>query len=141
MNGGFFSGVDYYVSSRTLARGIVLRREIRRRRFLIFGFTQPLTFLSIAVDFPLVLLDLLLVLLILRLFLTLHVISNERAGTQTQGPTDSSASPGTPHGCANNAPGRGAAKNANARSLFPGRHGTAGTSGEHTNGKTQREYL
>ena len=141
MNGGFFSGVDYYVSSRTLARGIVLRREIRRHRFLIFGLTQPLTFLSIAFDFALVLLDLLLVLLILRLFLTLHVISNERAGTQTQGPADSSASPGMPHGCANNAPRRRAAKGANARSFFPGRHRTAGTSGEHTNGKTQREYL
>jgi hypothetical protein len=100
-----------------VAGKLVLQREIRRHRFLIFGLTQPLIFLSIAFDFALVLLNLLLVLLILRLFLTLHVISNERSGTQTQGPADSSASPGMAHGCANNTPRCGAAKGANARSF------------------------
>ena len=111
------------------------------RTDLIFGLTQPLTFLTIAFDFPLVLLDLLLILLVLRLFLTLHVISNERAGTQTQSPADSSASSGMPYGRANDAAGGRAADSANARSFFSRGHGSAGTSGKHDNGKNQREYL
>jgi hypothetical protein len=107
---------------------------------LIFGLTAALNLLVVAIDGALILLELLLIGLILLLFLTLHVIADERASAKSEGAADGGAGSGMTHGCTDDAAGGRAANCTNPSALFPGRHRSAGTSGKHHSREDDRSY-
>jgi hypothetical protein len=87
---------------------------------LVFDLLGALNLLVVAIDGALILLDLLLIALVLLLFLTLHVIADERPGAESEGATDCRASAWVTNGCADNASRSSPAERAYAGSLFTG---------------------
>ena len=90
---------------------------------------RSLNFLTIALDHALVLLELLLIGLVLRGFLTLHVIANQRARRQSRAAADGRAHAGTTEGAADQAACGRTADRADAGAFFPRGHRSAGASG------------
>jgi hypothetical protein len=97
---------------------------------LILLLAQLLRFLAIPFNDALVLLYLLLISLILGLLLTLHVISDERAGAQAQRSPDRCAGSRVTYGRSNNATRGGTPQRADARSLLPRGQGSAWAAGK-----------
>jgi hypothetical protein len=112
-----------------------------RIRTLVFSLSRPLNLLTVTIDGALILLDLLLIGLVLLLFLALHVISDERAGAESNRSADCRSSSRVTHGCANDAARRGSSHGSDSRAFFPGRHGTAGTGRENRRGENERRRL
>jgi len=78
---------------------------------------ESLDFSSLAVYLPLLLTDSLLLLVLLHL-LPLKLIANQSARSQAEQTTDRRAGPGVSHGATDDTAGSGAAKCADAGSLF-----------------------
>jgi hypothetical protein len=85
-----------------------------------------LDLVTTAFDDPLVLLDLLLVVLILSFFLSLHVISDERARSEANSATNGGAQSRTAGGGTDKPTRGGASDCADAGAFFPRGQGAAG---------------
>jgi hypothetical protein len=85
-----------------------------------------LNFWAIAIDDALVLLDLLLVALILGMFLSLHVVTDQSACSQACARADCRACSGTPERRADQSARRCATERAYARAFFSRRYRSAG---------------
>jgi hypothetical protein len=99
-----------------------------------------LNLVTVAFDDPLVLLDLLLIVLILRFVLSLHVISDERARTEPDSATNRGAQSRTTGGGADEPAGGGASNCADPRAFFPWGQGTAGAAHSSERSKAQRNH-
>jgi hypothetical protein len=88
-----------------------------------------LEILPVAIDLRLVPIDLLL-LLVLRIFMSLQLVADQRTSAQTEGTADKSTGCRMVYRCANNAAGGSAAESADTRALLSGTERAAGTSGQ-----------
>jgi len=84
----------------------------------LFG---ALNLLAVTIDGSLILLDLLLIGLILLLFLTLHIVTDQCAGAESKRAADGCTGAGRAHGRADDSACCRAAERANPSSLFPSR--------------------
>jgi hypothetical protein len=91
-------------------------------------------------DDPLILLNLLLVVLILGFFLSLHVISDERSRPESDSSPNCGAQSRTAR-CGTDEPaGGGASDGADPSAFFPCGQGTAGTAHSSERGKAHRNH-
>jgi hypothetical protein len=95
---------------------------------------------TVAFDDPLVLLDLLLVVLILSFFLSLHVISDERARSEANSATNGGAQSRAACGGTDEPAGGGASNCADPGTFFPRGQGTSGTAHSSERRKADRNY-